>query len=115
MNTGSADQSPEEPLQSRGEPLQPRDCPERRDSLEENVVSQSPKDTNHQLEDYLPLSMALARETPRPVQDMPRPTRDKPRPAQDVPRAESSFKPRRERGRPAYLTDYVTWILTENS
>ena len=59
---------------------------EQGDSLKENVVNQSPKDPNQQLEDYLPLSMALAQETPRLAQDMPRPTKDKLRPAQDVPR-----------------------------
>ena len=106
MNTGSADQPPEEPSQPQEEQLQLQDSPGQRDSLEENAVNQSPEDVNQQLEDNLPLSM---------VQDMPRPTRDKPRPAQDVPRAESSSRPRRERRRPAYLTDYVTWILTENS
>ena len=100
MNTGSADQSSEESLQSQEEQLQqPQDGPGQRDFLEESAVNQSPRDVNQQLEDSLPLSMG---------QDTARLTKDKPRPVQDVPRAESSSRPRRERRRPAYLTDYVT-------
>jgi len=53
MNTGSADQPYKESLQSREEQLQTRDSPGQRDSLVENVVNQSPKDANRQLDDYL--------------------------------------------------------------
>ena len=94
MNTGSTNQPSEESLQFREEQLQPRDDPGQRDSLDEDVVNQSPKDANQQLQDSPTLSMTLAQETPRPVHD--------------VPIAEPLSRPRRERRRPAYLTDYVT-------
>ena len=98
---GSTNQPSEESLQSQEDPGQ-------RDSLDEDVVYQSSKDANQQLQDYPTLSTTLAQETPRPVQDMARLTKHKPRPAHDVPIAESSSRPRREQSRPAYLTDYVT-------
>ena len=101
MNTGSTNQPSEEQLQ-------PQNSPGQRDSLNEDVVNQSPKDASQQLQDYPPLSMTPAQETPRPVQDMAGLTKHKPRPAHDVLIAESSSRPRRERRRPAYLTDYVT-------
>ena len=108
MNTGSTDQPSEESLQSREELLQPQNSPGQRDSLNEDVINQSPKDANQQLQDYPSLSMTQAQETPRPVQDMAGLTKHKSRPAHDVPIAESSSRPRRERRRPAYLTNYVT-------
>ena len=108
MNTGSTDQPSEESLQSREEQLQPQNSSGQRDSLNEDVINQSPKDANQQLQDYPSLSMTPAQETPRPVQDMAGLTKHKLRPAHDVPIAESSSRPRRERRRPAYLTDYVT-------
>ena len=108
MNTGSTNQPSEESLQSREEQLQPRNSPGQRDSLNEDVVNQSPKDANQQLQDYPSLSMTPAQETPRPVQDMAGLTKHKPRPTHDVPITESSSRPRREQRRPAYLTDYVT-------
>ena len=89
MNTGCTHQPSEESLQFREEQLQPRD------NLDEDIVNQSPKDTKQRLQDYPSLSMTPAQETPKLVQDEPRP-------------AESSSRPRRERRRPAYLTDYVT-------
>ena len=101
MNTGSTNQPSEEQLQ-------PQNSPGQRDSLNEDVVNQSPKDASQQLQDYSSLSMTPAQETPRPVQDMTGLTKHKPRPTHDVPIAESSSRPRRERRRPAYLTDYVT-------
>ena len=89
MNTGSTHQPSEELLQYREEQLQPRD------NLDEDIVNQSPKDTNQRLQDYPSLSMTPVQETPKLVQDDPRP-------------AESSSRPRREWRRTAYLTDYVT-------
>ena len=89
LNTGSTQQPSEESLQFREEQLQPPD------NLDEDIVNQSPKDTNQRLQDYPSLSMTPAQETPKLVQDEPRP-------------AESSSRPRRERRRPACLTDYVT-------
>ena len=108
MNTGSTDQPSEESLQSREEQLQPQNSPGQRDSLNEDVINQSPKDANQQLQDYPSLSMTPAQETPRPVQEIAGLTKYKPRPAHDKPIAESSSRPRRERRRSAYLTDYVT-------
>lgn len=108
MNTGGADQPSEESIQSQGEQLQPQDSPEQRDSLDENVLNQPPKDANLQLKDYQPLAITPAQETPRPhaAQDMARPTKHRSRPAQNVPIAESSSRQRRGWCRPAYLTDY---------
>ena len=63
MNTGSTNQPSEESLQSREEQLQPRNSPGQRDSLDEDVVNQSPKDANQQLQDYPSLSMTPAQES----------------------------------------------------
>lgn len=107
VNTDSADQSSEEWIQSQGEQLQPRDSPEHGGSIDENTLNQSPKDANLQSKDYQPLAMTPAQDTLRPVKDTATPTKHRPRPAQNVPMAESSSGPRRERRRPAYLTDCV--------